>query len=105
MDDPDPADRTGAARRPRRTDERHAVGGRPNCHLCGKPQNRWYGDLRFTGVGKLAVCIPCANSRRLEGEWENPDAPGQRATNVQVAPGVRFVPSLDAPLVNPISPS
>lgn len=71
--------------------------GRPNCHLCGKQQNRWYIDLRYTGVGRYVVCIACANER-YEGEdgpkWIDPDAPGERSTAIHIAP-VRFVPSLD----------
>ena len=66
----------------------------PPCVVCGKPQNRYYVDLRETGVGRVVACIPCANSRYAGDEplWINPDAPGQRATNIEIGPGsVRLV--------------
>ena len=66
----------------------------PSCHLCGKQLNRYYIDLSYTEVGKYTVCIPCANSRRLEGKWIDPDAPGQQATSIQISP-VIFLPSGD----------
>lgn len=66
----------------------------PPCHLCGKPQNRWYIDLRYTGVERYVVCIPCANSRRLEGEWENPDVPREAAPDVDPS-RFRVVPPAD----------
>ena len=69
---------------------------RPPCHLCGKELNRFYIDLRYTGVGRHAVCIPCANGRYAgkDPKWIDPDAPGQRATNIQLSPVV-FLPSAD----------
>ena len=61
----------------------------PSCVVCGKPQSRYYVDMVETKPGKYVSCIPCANSR-YAGEGPlviDPDAPGQRATNIQIWPG------------------
>ena len=78
---------------------------RPPCHLCGQEQTRWYIDLRYTEAGRLAVCIPCANSR-YEGEgqkWTNPDKPGERSTNIHIGRYKSVEP--DSPLDIMIDPN
>ena len=67
----------------------------PPCCRCDEPQSRSYIDLRYTGVGRLVVCIPCANSRRAEGAWDDPDTPRQAERTVHPSKRYRLVPSLD----------
>ena len=57
--------------------------GRPYCRLCGKKQSRFYLVVQ-TGAATEAVCLPCGNSRRQEGRWIDPDAAGERTTNIQI---------------------
>ncbi|MCY4482568.1 MAG: hypothetical protein OXC12_06810 [Spirochaetaceae bacterium] len=54
-------------------------------------------DLRYTAPGRLVVCIPCANSKREDGElWDNPDVPREAAQAADPSQRYRVVPPADA---------